>query len=847
MAEKKFDAQVNYGWGLSLNMTGKAPAVAKRIFDTYADALAYANDVNDSAIEGLVLSVVADTNAELNGAYFVQQVGKAAIEADEEKGIEPVDAVAAVLVKLGSADAAAGDTADALQAAKDYADAKVKALAEGAVSANTEAIATLNGDAETDGSVAKAVADEKALREAAEKDITDRLDVIEGEAEGSVKKALADAKTYAEEKVAALDATVSGASAHVSVEIVEEDGKLTTVTVVENNIASADDLANQVSGLTKAINDEADTAREAEAALAGRIKTIEDAPYATTGYVEGIVDGLDATVGSQTVAEGKHVAVEVVEENGKLTAVTVVENDIASAAALTAETKARQEADTAINDKIGNVAEGKTVVEMIEDAQAAAEAAATLLTEKTTGHVTVSGVQDETTGAWTYTIAENDIASASGVSAAISAETEARKAAIEALDSTKTGEGTFVDVTVAQVDGVITSVTVAENDIASAAVLASVKEDVDNFFKDASFAESAKDTLKELQDYITSDVEGAATMTQAIADNKKAIEDEVTRAEAEELRLNNAITAETKARQDAIAALDATVTSEDGTHVAVKVTEVDGVITVVNVTETDIASAAALTAETAAREAADTANANAITAETAAREAADTAINNKIGEVAEGKTVVEMIEDAQATATGYTDSVKAELLGDAANDYNTLGKLEDKIIAAETAAKAAATKLNEKATGFVTVSGVQDTTTGAWTYTIAENDIASASGVSAAIAAEQERAEGKEGELAQAIAAEKERAEGKEGELAQAIAAEVSARTSADDAIKDRLNVLEGVTVTGKDAIVVSESDAKKNKEVSLKLGTQPAEGEAGIVLSQDANGLVAKLQWGTF
>ena len=87
MAEKKFDAQVNYGWGLSLNMTGKAPAVAKRIFDTYADALAYANDVNDSAIEGLVLSVVADT-AELNGAYFVQQVAKPAIEADEEKGTE---------------------------------------------------------------------------------------------------------------------------------------------------------------------------------------------------------------------------------------------------------------------------------------------------------------------------------------------------------------------------------------------------------------------------------------------------------------------------------------------------------------------------------------------------------------------------------------------------------------------------------------------------------------------------------------------------------------------------------------------------------------------------------------
>lgn len=352
MAEKKFDAQVNYGWGLSLNMTGKAPAVAKRIFDTYADALAYANDVNDSAIEGLVLSVVADTDDALNGVYFVQQAASKAVEANEAEGIEAADAKEAILVKLGSADAAAGDTADALQAAKDYADAKVKALADGAVSANTDAIAVLNGDAQTDGSVKKVVADEKALREAAEKNITDRLDVIEGEAEGSVKKALADAKVYADNKVADLDATVTGASAHVSVEIVEEDGKLTTVTVVENNIASADDLANKVSGLTDAINDEADRALEAEAVLAGRIKAIEDAPYATTSYVESIVEGLDATVGSQTVAEGKHVAVEVVEENGKLTAVTVVENDIASADALTAETAARQEEDGKLSQAI---------------------------------------------------------------------------------------------------------------------------------------------------------------------------------------------------------------------------------------------------------------------------------------------------------------------------------------------------------------------------------------------------------------------------------------------------------------------------------------------------------------
>ena len=30
-----FDKQSNVGWGLTLKMSGKAPEVAKRIFDTY--------------------------------------------------------------------------------------------------------------------------------------------------------------------------------------------------------------------------------------------------------------------------------------------------------------------------------------------------------------------------------------------------------------------------------------------------------------------------------------------------------------------------------------------------------------------------------------------------------------------------------------------------------------------------------------------------------------------------------------------------------------------------------------------------------------------------------------------
>lgn len=92
MAEKIFDAQTNYGWGLTFNLTGKAPAINKRIFNTYEDAQAYADDFNDSAIEGLLLSVVADTDIKKNGVYFVQSIKTTA------EG-EP-----AVLVKVGDVD-----------------------------------------------------------------------------------------------------------------------------------------------------------------------------------------------------------------------------------------------------------------------------------------------------------------------------------------------------------------------------------------------------------------------------------------------------------------------------------------------------------------------------------------------------------------------------------------------------------------------------------------------------------------------------------------------------------------------------------------------------------------------
>lgn len=96
MPEKIFERQINFGWGYSFNMTGKAPAVAKRIWNTYQDALDYANNVYDSAIEGILLSVVDDDDEKKNGVYFVQRIKEKEKENEEDNH--------AILVKVGSGD-----------------------------------------------------------------------------------------------------------------------------------------------------------------------------------------------------------------------------------------------------------------------------------------------------------------------------------------------------------------------------------------------------------------------------------------------------------------------------------------------------------------------------------------------------------------------------------------------------------------------------------------------------------------------------------------------------------------------------------------------------------------------
>lgn len=118
-----------------------------------------------------------------------------------------------------------------------------------------------------------------------------------------------------------------------------------------------------------------------------------------------------------------------------------------------------------------------------------------------------------------------------------------------------------------------------------------------------------------------------------------------------------------------------------------------------------------------------------ITRATQAEEANTAAIGVNTAAIAKlngDKTTTGSVAKAVADA-------KAELLGDAATEYNTLGKLEDKIQALDVKATKAHTEVVAKAEGHVTVA-VADSTDGTHkVVTISENDIASASALTAEV------------------------------------------------------------------------------------------------------------------
>ena len=166
------------------------------------------------ATAGNVVTAKADGTVEDSGIKAADLATKAEVKAVEDKA----DANKASIDAINNADTGI------LKTAKDYADSKVKDLADGAVATNTSAIATLNGDETTAGSVKKAVKDasdtinatigtvaegktvvqmiedaktastyDDTEVKASIKANTDAITVLNGTGEGSVSKQVADA------------------------------------------------------------------------------------------------------------------------------------------------------------------------------------------------------------------------------------------------------------------------------------------------------------------------------------------------------------------------------------------------------------------------------------------------------------------------------------------------------------------------------------------------------------------------------------------------------------------------------------------------------------------------------
>ena len=91
-----------------------------------------------------------------------------------------------------------------------------------------------------------------------------------------------------------------------------------------------------------------------------------------------------------------------------------------------------------------------------------------------------------------------------------------------AIDALRTELNTKIEANTTAIGEEKTRAEAAEK--VNADAIAAVKEDVDAFFLDADLTANAKDTLKEIQEYINSDAGAAAEMTASIQQNASAID-----------------------------------------------------------------------------------------------------------------------------------------------------------------------------------------------------------------------------------------------------------------------------------------------------------------------------------
>lgn len=331
-------------------------------------------------------------------------------------------------------------------------------------------------------------------------------------------------------------------------------------------LQSAKDYADGLAGNYEAAGSAASALADAKKYTDEQIVEKADAK----GAADAVDAKLTAEVNRATTKENEIVAsVEAVDakadaNKASIDAINHVDTGILAQAKADATSKAnavQANVDT-LDEKVGDIPEGATattVVGYVDEKVAAANSDVTALGERVTqAEADIDAIQADYLKSVDKTALEGKITE----------EANRAKGAEEGLSNRiKTIEDDYLKAAdKTELQGNIT---------ANAQTIASVKEDVDAFFADADMTESAKDTLKELQEYIKSDETGAAAMSASIkanTDNITAVKGRMDTAEGKITTLEGemdavegavatkaeaqALADEVKARTDADTALD---------------------------------------------------------------------------------------------------------------------------------------------------------------------------------------------------------------------------------------------------------------------------------------------------
>lgn len=431
----------------------------------------------DGSAYARIAQLKADINAMTGGNGSIsEQINTAIGNLDSEKE----GASAHVTVKVTEVD---GKLTAVSVSESDIASAALLGTAEDAATANT---------AFGKAAAAKAAADEaKAAATTAEQNAKSYADglAVNYDAAGSAAQALEDAKDYADSLVyddSALEGRVKANEDAIGVLNGEGEGsvKKSVADAIAGVVASAPEDFDTLKEVADWIASDTTGAAKMQADIA-KLQGADTVEGSVAKSVKDAVEALDATVGSQTVAEGKHIAVEVVETDGKLTGLTVVESDIASKSAVDtaiANEKSRaEEAEGDLADRLDVIeGEGEGSIK-----KAVADAQSTLQSNINTLSGTVSANK---------TAAETGISEAKDAAADAQSTADANKAAIEAMD-------------LAKVEGFVTSIEQVDGKVSATAVQTIAAEKItitdtdDNFAAEVTNVESALAALADRWDW----------------------------------------------------------------------------------------------------------------------------------------------------------------------------------------------------------------------------------------------------------------------------------------------------------------------------------------------------------